>query len=1051
MAPCNKHKIATISAVLLLWTALAVNWVSATPWPNTPLLHYADFISKPQRDLSRFLAPVIWLPPAFAAWGGLYRHFADLWLKFSEPVCTHPAHLLPETVILMHWLFDYDLRDCTPSPTNVAFWRSAYEHAAAGLIGTIVILLISVTLVPVYYQPGRPRALLPHWAHYYYQILANACRYGAYGDAHKGVAERDNAFRHHARANFRVRKRTFRCAKGEFHGHPNLAACRRGAHLALIQYIQSKGMVPYEVSASRRSEKMTGRVGYHEWFSARDHAYERRNHSIDPKRHIIVGVDVDYYLDVPKMMVHMTPIMLYSFDPHNRTGSIGNEATWTTIGNTVHYDVAGGHCYKHELWDYGADDYVAYTVGPVRHIFAVEKMQPFVESPHSVVILQPVCVVPYWQAPEVHELRRRTMPSGVSVRGNTTRLVDGDLDVSMPSVFYEDLMARIVGSDYVSVNEINGWILNNPDVLAGMDRTKASRLASYLHREHIGNARPAPVRHYSRDVMIRGVLEGGVGRSPVDDTGVHPLAGATAFVPTRSRATEAAAVQTRLYNIANNTVPDAVIAGYIEEFVERMSATKLKAATEEETINRASRPSTRFGMIKARLNAFLIGLTVRVKAFFKAESYASHKDPRLISPTDSFHQLAVSRITNRYKDAVLKAMPWYAPGLCPPDISAMVARFFRENPNASETDFTRFDGTISEWISRNLVLAIYRRSFPEDQDLVDHLEREIKDTYATTAAGRYFPNGSRLSGSPITTDGNTIINAAVQYVGNRIGGRTPDVAFARIGIAYGDDGAVDNDCRVVEAARRLGLTIKIEPCYVPARPYATFVGRVFPIQGREGSFQEPLRALGKFGLVSRVSNVDPMSLLAARAFCYYVSDRNTPILGPLMRKIIDLSPTNITDRLIQSVRPYIGRDVPLGNTWPGVDPSHRPTRALVGRLLGAVDNLATIEAKIDALSDISQVSGLIRVTNTGPDTHTGYDSSTLFTYFSPLQFGRCAERPPITTNEEPSNEQPEPAPAQAAPPGPPPTGPPATSRSGHSPGASAAPPRTRPPPPPPGF
>ena len=1045
------HKIATIGTLLLLWTVLLASWVSETPWPQTPLLNYFDFIGKPHADLTRFLSPVVWQVPALVAWSGLYQHFTDLWTKFHDPVCKLPDDLLPETVFLMRWLFDHDLRICEPSPTNVAFWESAYAHAVAGAIGTVVILFVSVTFVPVYHEPGRPSALLPHWAHFGYQLIANAIRFGAYGNAHQGVAARDNAFRHHARANFRVRQRTFRCAKGEFHGHPRLAACRRGAHLALIQYIQSKGMIPYEVSASRRSEKMTGGVGFHGWFSARDHAYKRRNHSVNPERHIIVGVDVDYYMDIPKLMMHMTPIMLYSFDPHTRSGNIDNEATWTTTGNTVHYDVAGGHCYAHELWDYGADDYVAHTVGPVRHIFAVEKMKPFVESPHAVVILQPVCVVPYWQAADVHELRRREMPSGVSVRGNTTRIVDGDLDVSMPSVFYEDLMARIVGSDYVSVNEINGWILNNPEVLAGMDRTKASRLASYLHREHIGNARPAPVRHYSRDIMIRGLLEGGVGRSPVDDTGVHPLAGATAYVPTRSRATEAAAVQTRLYNIANNKVPDPVIAGFVEEFVERMSTTKLKAATEEETINRASRPSTRFGMIKARMNAFLLGLTVRVKAFFKAESYASHKDPRLISPTDSFHQLAVSRITNRYKDAVLKNMPWYAPGLNPPNIANMVARFFRENPKANETDFSRFDGTISEWISRNVVVAIYRRSFPDDQDLVDHLEREIKETYATTAAGRYFPNGSRLSGSPITTDGNTIINAAVQYIGNRLAGRDPDTAFAKIGIAYGDDGAVDDECRIVDAANRLGLTIKVEPCYVPKRPYATFVGRVFPVQGKEGSFQEPLRALGKFGLVSRVCNVDPMSLLAARAYCYYVSDRNTPILGPLMRKIIDLSPTNITDRLIESVRPYIGRDVPLGNTWPGVDPTHRPTRALVGRLLGAVDNLATIESKIDSLVDISQVSGLIRVTSTGPETHTGYDSSTLFTYFNPLQFGRCAERPTIINNSEPSNEQPETAPAQAAPPEPTPAGPPAANRSGRSPGLAAAKRQPRPPPPPPGF
>lgn len=936
------------------------------------------------------------MPGEFYIVAETQRYATDVngwWVANVADICEPARHFAPELVALAYMTgYKHRVIECNENPAYRALvtrMKDATMYSAL-VWGWCAFLLLS--FIPFYTQPGLSAAVLPNWLQRFALAVYHTRRVAPPFRSHIDIAKADNLYRHNARANFHPTEEKFRCAASSFHGHPRLAACRRGAHLAMIDFVHANGLIPYEVSASRRSDKMTNGVGFHDWFTPRDYAYARRNHAIKHDRHVIICVDVDYYIDMPRLLCHMTPIMLYTFRPKTRTGTIDGEAAWHTTGDVVTYDVTGGHTYQHRTWDYSASDFLVVEWGCLRVSYAIEKMTPFENNPHDVVVLQPWAIDFLWMPRAAPLLTYRNMPTGTFRRGNMTRIITDEMDISINSLFYEDAMRRLANSDYVSINEVCGWIRNDKVVMETISPQEAHALSSYWYTEHVVAKRPPPVRHYTRDVLINGLVEPGHGKSPVEDTGIHVLDGSTVFVPTRTRATDAAAVIERLYNVQQDPVIGTEIRGWITEFVGLMAPRALQPLSESEVIARTKKASTRFGMFKARSNHFLLGLVVRVKAFFKAECYTEFKSPRNISPTDSYHQLNVSRVTLAYKDQVLKRLRWYLPGKDPLEMSNVIAAYFDSPRPRKEHDFSRFDGSITRIVRQLVEVEIYRRSFPDHPDLVAQIEREVYSVYATTSAGTYDPNGSRLSGSPLTTDGNTIINGAMQFCGNRKAGMPPAEAFAAIGLGYGDDGATDAACMIVPVAKECGMVVKEVPTYTPERPYATICGRVFPLRGKNWSFQDPLRALGKLGLVNRSPGIDPMSLLAARAFCYYITDRNTPVVGKLMAKIVALAPVPIDDRLIAKVRPYIGRDAPPERTWPGVDPKHREVRALVGRMLGAVDPMVAIEAKIDACTSLHQLVRIIRVTATGPEPNNGYDSHSLFTYYSPLAFGRAAER-----------------------------------------------------------
>ena len=212
--------------------------------------------------------------------------------------------------------------------------------------------------------------------------------------------EHEERFRHHMRKEWKDEDQAAPCHGKVTHGHPRLAAERRGVHFNVIRLLNKKGYQPYDISTSRRtlrSRTANGQPlpGFHGHFSPRDFQFPERNDRIGDE-HALVMIEVDYYVDMHHLGSLFRPMVLCTFAPTTPCGHT-EESTWsTTYINevaVVAYNVNGGNVYSHKMWDYGQTDYVIFKHGGLGFVYAIERHRPHNTSTHMVVWLQPCVIV----------------------------------------------------------------------------------------------------------------------------------------------------------------------------------------------------------------------------------------------------------------------------------------------------------------------------------------------------------------------------------------------------------------------------------------------------------------------------------------------------------------------------------------------------------------------------------------------------------------------------------------------------------------------------------
>jgi hypothetical protein len=186
----------------------------------------------------------------------------------------------------------------------------------------------------------------------------------------------------------------------------------------------------------------------------------------------------------------------------------------------------------------------------------------------------------------------------------------------------------------------------------------------------------------------------------------------------------------------------------------------------------------------------------------------------------------------------------------------------------------------------------------------------------TTRNGvRFKPGYGTRSGSPITTDGNTLINAFIMYCALRLLGYSADEAFEKIGLCTGDDGLVPNYAEqmekvLTEVSFRLGL--KIEPVLIPQGEPVPFCGRYFvDPTTKNDSFQDPMRTIVKLHL-SANKNVTSEQAITNKALGYLTTDSLTPIIGAWADKV-----TTLTGLTFKGALPE--EKYKRSNAWPQSD------------------------------------------------------------------------------------------------------------------------------------
>lgn len=439
------------------------------------------------------------------------------------------------------------------------------------------------------------------------------------------------------------------------------------------------------------------------------------------------------------------------------------------------------------------------------------------------------------------------------------------------------------------------------------DRAASDKLASVIVR-FFGGADPLSfysVTHFRPDGFhpYRDFAPKGTGYKH----SLRALIGLPAFASDANVANAQLSVQTRLHDVMTNPDIPASESVYVNEFIALVRANADVTITVPplaytEVYERQALPAQRVRNERA-LESLCSGAdrddSVRVKAFVKAEVLAKPSDPRNISAVDSEHNLRASSFAMAIKDRVLTRCPWYGPGLTPKRIAELVAQFCQRHGVVAATDYSRFDAMISRLLRLMVELPFYEAFGGPDAAACVRAELTAK---CTTRAGPYDAHGTRLSGSPFTTDGNTIIAAYIDYRDLRRT-MTPKDAYANIGVHYGDDGISMLTTTATATAAAYGLDLKL----APHSSKVPFLGRVYvnPAMGCLSSYQDAVRTLRRFHVVvGDRTETNALAVLRAKAGAYLLQDAKTPVIGDFMRAVLRVIPAQPAVRLTDADLPW---------------------------------------------------------------------------------------------------------------------------------------------------
>jgi hypothetical protein len=282
-----------------------------------------------------------------------------------------------------------------------------------------------------------------------------------------------------------------------------------------------------------------------------------------------------------------------------------------------------------------------------------------------------------------------------------------------------------------------------------------------------------------------------------------------------------------------------------------------------------------------------------IKSFMKKEAYQKIGDPRPIATINGKVKFEYSQYTHAVAE-VLKRTHWYAFGKRPKRIAETVVKIcMAAQRSVTNTDLSRFDGRVNKsarMFEEMVMMALF------DPKHHKHLLLLMKKQYGQKGVGRHgtkYLNGfNRQSGSPETAILNTVLNVFMAYVCLRESGLGPDEAYAKLGIYGGDDGMTpDVDPQLYTATCAIfGQVLEAEEV-IRGSFGVTFLARYYSRYvwtGCADSCADIARAASKVH-VSTNADMTPLEKLYEKAYALSLTDSNTPIIGPFVRKAVVLS------------------------------------------------------------------------------------------------------------------------------------------------------------------
>jgi hypothetical protein len=711
------------------------------------------------------------------------------------------------------------------------------------------------------------------------------------------------------------------------HTHAVSAARRSQASSEMTYLGQHIGLTPFYLQQSASDQKV-GRAGSRSYFWAKDLTASRSDMIPDPE--MLAIVDVDYYIDMPNLLSsYCVPTALYTLVPQSVATSTGEYSMTFDKKDQVVYSVSGGATYSHGLWDYGSDVVIAErTYLGFWHVsvaYNVDRRQ--IDADHQLVLLTPMArtscpFVKMSHLVDGKELTRLRVCEEVVVDGVTEVFTRLDIQTATglrrstgrAGLYVEANIPASVDDALQlqsSLGKVDLTIAQVKTTTGLEDMTSAAVLTTY-HRNAI-TTKPNTVFPVSSAVrsFTFSPASYSAEEKPVMVPFMSPIAlGAT--LPSNCAANESQAIKGRVTSVLTPDIElDATLVGHMEEFTSFMIPPHLvhtACPVDYDVIReRQSRPTQRRILDAAANTGGLFHGPVT--SMMKKESYAKVTDPRNITIIPPQNKLAYSAYLYAFADR-MRSLSWYAFGKTPYEIAERVSEICGKAQAVSMTDLARCDGRISN-VCRHLERMVMLRFFKVDYhaELLKTMETQFQQRAFTNSGEEYKTGNSRLSGSSETADFNSTDNAFIAYRGFRLMGFSPEEAYSRLGIYGGDDGlTADMDPVAYQrSAASIGQVLEEETVKRGNRG-VNFLSRYyspFVWTGDSDSMCDLKRQIIKFHLTTALgADVTPLMKLREKCRGFYLSDRNTPVIGAFASAVEGLFGPSEMDERLRGVASY---------------------------------------------------------------------------------------------------------------------------------------------------
>ncbi|UTQ50830.1 MAG: nodavirus polyprotein (domains: methyltransferase, RdRP) [Koper noda-like virus 2] len=687
--------------------------------------------------------------------------------------------------------------------------------------------------------------------------------------------------------------RAFPMNSAGIHSHPTSAMWRTAMTAHMQKLAEDAGYVGYHISKSANDN-----TGTRYFYFMKDLGMQYESHELTDNAAIIM-TDVDYYADMNAWLLTRKPILIYTLYP--TTATYRNEEYSFYIDketNTIKYNVSGGATYQHHLWDYQGDTIGTFDRCMNLVTYSIEQREIDGDPNHRFILLCPVAEVKYpWGflvGTGAWGILRRDLTKGYlydDITDNLSILVSTQHSVELPGTLYESIKQRLI-------NKTASPLVSDIERLLRDNGIKEHALMAPLLYNHMDLKLSRNVVHTTSLTTNYHPVENGALSTEDGKNGGEPaqsnLINPGGCFPTISEASDISTVIHRVMKPCNTIEPPRVYNNYAKEYRDLLLDGSERTGypwTFQQVIEQQDGQLQRARIEQIR-HTVMLNAPNRNNAFVKNEAYPTPNAPRNITTMSGEVTLCLSGFTYAFKNKILKEhkQKFYSPGMSPEKICERLQELTTDR-GVIATDYAKFDGSISKWL-QTFVKNIYT-SWLEVQHVgeFEHWFSQVFIQRARTKHGIvYNPFWSTRSGSPFTTDGNTMINSFIVFCSLRKLNYSPEESFSKLGLYCGDDGYTSYypglDLMLTTVAKELGLSLEIE--VQTTGPYS-FCGRRFVDPSRiPDSYQDIKRTLPKLHLV-RNGTLSLEQRLTNKATGYIVTDKLTPILGDWADQVLKLT------------------------------------------------------------------------------------------------------------------------------------------------------------------